>query len=175
MALGKHARISIGLFIVVGIALCLLWLLHTHSLVSYRTKPPPSESKSLVATTSVPVLPATIASSTIRFEVVRTVVEQQQGLSGREVIPDNYGMLFVFAQKGKYGFWMKDMLASIDMVWLTDKGAIVSITPSVTPATYPNVFYPPYPIKFVIETQAGFAARQGWKIGTVVPIPPTVL
>lgn len=29
----------------------------------------------------------------------------------------------------------------------------------------------PHPIKYVLETRAGFAAEKGWKVGTIVPLP----
>ena len=107
----------------------------------------------------------------MRYEVVTTEAAQEQGLGGRAVIPDNYAMLFVFAKDDTYGFWMKDMLTSIDMIWLSDNGTIVKIDDSVSPDTYPAVFYPPQPVKYVLETKAGFAREHGWKVGTKVQLP----
>ncbi len=82
-------------------------------------------------------------------------------------------MLFVFPKEDRYGFWMKDMLTSIDIIWLSDTGSILGIEASASPATYPNVFYPPEPVRYVLETRAGEAARRGWIVGTVVPLPAT--
>lgn len=107
----------------------------------------------------------------VSFEVATSTAAQELGLGGRAVIPDNYAMLFVFAQDGRPGFWMKDMLVPIDMVWLTDNGTIATITPSVAPSTYPSVFYPSEPIRYVLETRSGFAQEKGWKIGTIIPLP----
>ena len=107
----------------------------------------------------------------VNFEISSTTAEQDQGLGGRAVIPDNYAMLFVFPQDAQYGFWMKDMEAPLDMVWLTNNGTIASITPDVAVNSYPNVFYPPEPILYVLETRAGFAAEKGWKAGMKIALP----
>ena len=51
-----------------------------------------------------------------RFEIVTTTKAQVSGLGGRINIPNDYGKLFVFKKKEKYGFWMKDMLTPIDII-----------------------------------------------------------
>jgi uncharacterized membrane protein (UPF0127 family) len=107
----------------------------------------------------------------MRFEVVTTQADQERGLGGRSVIPQDYGMLFVFPQDGKVGFWMKDMLVSIDIVWLDDDGTILGIEDSVSPDTYPQTYYPPQPVKYVLETRAGEMERRGLSVGSQVELP----
>ncbi len=107
----------------------------------------------------------------IHFEIATTTAAQEEGLSGRASIPSNYGMLFVFHSDKRYGFWMKNMLTSIDIIWLSDNGTIIGIENSVQPASYPNVLYPPQPIKYVLEMRAGEAQQRGWKIGTSILLP----
>ena len=107
----------------------------------------------------------------INFEVSSTSAQQEQGLSYRTNVPDNYAMLFAFPQDGQYGFWMKDMDVPLDMVWVTSDGTIASITPDIPADTYPEVYYPPEPIRYVLETRAGFAAEKGWKAGTLIALP----
>jgi uncharacterized protein len=107
---------------------------------------------------------------TLAIELADTPAKQVQGLSGRREVPDNYGMLFVFPRPSRHGFWMKDMLVPIDIIWLSDSGAIVGIEHSVSPNSYPTVFYAPQPVRFVLETRAGYADDHGWEIGTQVPI-----
>ncbi len=134
----------------------------------------------VIATSSAPAATVNTAKSAvnktavpppIRFEVVTTSAEQQLGLSNRAVVPDNYAMLFAFPTDGDYGFWMIDMLVPLDMIWLSDSGVILKIDADVSPATYPDVFYPPQPVKYVLETRAGFAAERGWVVGTKVALP----
>lgn len=137
------------------------------ALVVFLTPASPSVSytQGTAATTSAP-LPA------MRFEVVTTQAAQAQGLGGRSDVPENYGMLFVFPTDQRVGFWMKDMQVPIDIIWLSDTGAVLGIEDSVSPDTYPKAFYPPQPVKYVLETRAGEARRREWVTGSQVSLPP---
>ena len=75
-------------------------------------------------------------------------------------------MFFVFQKDGMYGFWMKDMLVPIDIFWLDDKGQVISIAEEVATSSYPNVFYPSAPARYVLETAAGFARTHAIATGT---------
>jgi uncharacterized membrane protein (UPF0127 family) len=109
------------------------------------------------------------------FEIADTPQAQQQGLSGRTNLPDTYGMLFIFDEPSRPGIWMKDMLTSIDIVWLSDTGVVVGIEHNVSPDTYqkvpPDVFYPPSPISYALEVRAGVASARGWVPGSVIALP----
>lgn len=109
------------------------------------------------------------------FEIADTPQAQQQGLSGRANLSDTYGMLFVFDEPSRPGFWMKDMLVPIDIVWLSDTGVVVGIEHNVSPDTYqkvpPDVFYPPSQVSYALEVRAGLAASRGWSVGSVIVLP----
>jgi uncharacterized membrane protein (UPF0127 family) len=102
----------------------------------------------------------------LKLEYALTEAEREKGLGDRADVPDNYGMLFVFAQNDRYGFWMKDTLVPLDIYWLNDKGQVVSMVLEVAPSTYPNVFYPAQPARYVLETAAGFGVRHQIATGT---------
>ena len=112
-------------------------------------------------------LPATgeFGGVSLMIELATTTATQEQGLSGRKNVPDDYGMLFVFQKADKYGFWMKDMLVPVDIFWLDAQGQVITIAQNVAPTTYPNVFYPISPARYVLETAAGFAARHAVSTG----------
>lgn len=112
----------------------------------------------------------TTDNTTFSIERADTIERQTKGLSGRSTIPANYGMLFVFPTAERRGFWMKDMSVPIDIIWLSDNGKILGIEDSVSPNTYPDVFYPPVPVRYVLETRGGESKMQGWEIGTTIPI-----
>ena len=113
-----------------------------------------------------------VSEEAFRFEFADTAEERAQGLSGRADVPSGYGLLFVFPEKGMHGFWMKDMLVPIDMIWLADDGTVLSVDESVSPATYPASFHPPLPVSLVLETRAGEARARGWTTGARIPLPP---
>lgn len=105
------------------------------------------------------------------IERVEAPAAREQGLSGRADIPEDFGMLFVFPQKDTHVFWMKDMLAPIDIIWLLEDGTIAGIEPSVATSTYPNFFEAPVPVRYVLETKAGTARARGWGAGTQLSLP----
>lgn len=110
----------------------------------------------------------TFAGVSLRIELATTTVEKERGLGGRTSVPKGYGMLFVFPKDGFYGFWMKDTLVPLDMFWLDDQGRVVSVAREVATTTYPHVFYPAAPARYVLETAAGFA--RGHQVATGTPL-----
>jgi len=103
----------------------------------------------------------TIGGVSIAVEVADTEVLREQGLSGRSDIPDGKGMLFVFDTDGLWSIWMKDMRFPIDIVWADADGKVITVANNVAPETYPEVFSPSLPARYVLELPAGFAAAQG--------------
>ena len=103
--------------------------------------------------------PGTITGSvdgrTYAFEVRRTPEERAQGLSGRSGLADNEGMLFIFDYDARHGFWMKDMLFALDIIWLDADMNVVHAETDVSPDTYPRSFVPTVPARYVLEINAG--------------------
>jgi len=62
----------------------------------------------------------------------------------------------------------------IDIFWLDDNGQVVTMKQTVSPDTYPNVFYPSSDVKYVLETRAGFARDHQITIGSKLEgLPPS--
>jgi hypothetical protein len=59
--------------------------------------------------------------------------KRTKGLMGIPELKPREGMLFVFDAEASHGMWMKNMLISIDMVWLNGKKEIVAIEKSLPP------------------------------------------
>jgi uncharacterized membrane protein (UPF0127 family) len=110
-----------------------------------------------------------INSQTLQVEVARGKQEQQRGLGGRACIDTDQAMLFVFEKPGHYSFWMKDMLFSIDIIWISADRKVVGIENQVEPSTYPDGFVNKgQPAKYVLELKAGHAKALGIGLGTPV-------
>lgn len=118
-----------------------------------------------------PEIVTVVSDEGFEFEIVASSDARFRGLSGRTEIPSNYGMLFVFPEANRYGFWMKDMLVSIDIVWLTSDGTIVGIDAHASPESFPTPFYAPEPVTRVLEVRAGEAEAQGWRVGDRIALP----
>lgn len=110
-----------------------------------------------VGAISSPTWVLSFGSFTIPITIADTPVLQEQGLSGTLSLPAESGKLFIFDKPDFYGFWMKDMAYSLDIVWIDETMKIVGITKDVFPDTYPQVFYPPEKVRFVLEVNAGFS------------------
>ncbi len=147
--------------LIAGLALIIVIL--AALLIYTRVHAPAESSAADVVVSKAETLPREI-------ELADTQEKRMQGLSGRKDIADDYGMLFIFEEAAKHGFWMKDMLFAIDIVWLSDDGTIVHIEHSVSPASYPSVLAPAVPASFALETRAGYAKDHGWDTGTKLDI-----
>lgn len=96
----------------------------------------------------------------IIVEIVNTPETRKQGLSGRESISDSEGMLFEFdVTTADNCLVMRDMLISIDMVWMNENREVVTVTPAVAPETYPDTFCPEQPAKYSLELASGNAEK----------------
>ncbi|RJQ33749.1 DUF192 domain-containing protein [Candidatus Parcubacteria bacterium] len=100
--------------------------------------------------------------------VADTPAKQELGLSGREGLGFNEGMLFVFEKDDEYAFWMKDMKFAIDIIWIDASGKVVHIEPNLTPDTYPHTYRPDVPARFVLEVNAGFVERNNVQVGSMM-------
>ena len=68
-----------------------------------------------------------IAGQIIRVELALTQEEQKRGLSSRKELKENEGMLFIFPNEAFQGFWMKNTLIPLDVIWISGEGKVVDI------------------------------------------------
>ncbi len=120
------------------------------------------------ATSSALLTPLYAPRGTVHAMIADTDASREQGLSGHAPLPANAGMLFVFDTPGQYGFWMKDMNFSLDMVWINADKTVAGVTKDLSPDTYPSIFMPPNPIQYVLEIDAGSADSLGLVPGASV-------
>ena len=104
----------------------------------------------------------------IYVTIADTDALREHGLSDRASLGDDQGMLFTFPIAQMPGFWMKDMHFPLDMVWIDASSTVVGVTENISPATYPNVFYPPSLVTEILEINAGAAQKFGIATGTVL-------
>lgn len=97
-----------------------------------------------------------IGRKEILVEVADTPEKREKGLSGRDFLPENQGMLFVFERPDYWGFWMKGMKFPLDFVWIRGE-EIVEIEENIQPEDFqpPQVLRPKTPVDKVLEINAG--------------------
>jgi len=111
-----------------------------------------------------------INDTIIYTERASSITEQERGLGGRDVLPENNGMLFVYDEPEIRSFWMKDMLFPIDIIWIDGDKKITGVTKNITPDTFPQKFSSKVPVQYVLEVNAGFSDDNNIKAGDAVDI-----
>ncbi len=92
--------------------------------------------------------------------------ERTKGLSGREGLPENRGMLFVFDNDAKHSIWMKDMKFNIDAVWLDENKYVVDVNKNLMPSSYPKNYRPKTNARYILELPSGQVDARNITIGT---------
>ncbi|MBU0612056.1 DUF192 domain-containing protein, partial [Patescibacteria group bacterium] len=97
-----------------------------------------------------------IARKTLKVGIALTKEEQKEGLSGKDILRDDEGMLFVFSNPEKYAFWMKNMNFPIDIIWIGEDLRVIYVKKDARPESYPEVFVPTENATYVLEVISGF-------------------
>jgi uncharacterized protein len=119
----------------------------------------------------------TVGTHSLTVEVVNNDATRAQGLSGRERLQDDQGMLFDMRNTNidRPSFWMKDMRFGLDLIWIKNN-RVVGITKNVpaptenTSTTSLPTYPPPAPVDMVLEVNAGWAEIHNLKVGDAVEI-----
>ena len=115
-------------------------------------------------------MPLTIRSSTgvHRFtaEVAATAEEQRRGLMFRRSLAGDHGMIFPFDPPREVGFWMKNTVIPLDIIYIRADRTIARITHAkaldLTPLPSGE------PVAAILEIRSGRAAELGIREGDVV-------
>jgi uncharacterized membrane protein (UPF0127 family) len=106
----------------------------------------------------------------IKVEMADTPAAREKGLSDRDLMERENGMLFIFQEKGGYGFWMKDMRFPLDIMWLGEDKTVVLIKENLQPCKPAEC--PLHGLNvtslYVLETNANFARKNNITEGTKV-------
>jgi len=123
----------------------------------------------LIACTSGPT--AELGDAKVNLELAATPSERAKGLRHRESLGENDGMLFVFEKESILGFWMKNTLISLDMIFIDSNNKIVDIMTAVPCEKDPCKSYTPQAeSKYVLEVNAGFAEKHNIQIGDEIKL-----
>jgi uncharacterized membrane protein (UPF0127 family) len=100
-------------------------------------------------------------------EVAQTPEEQSQGLMFRQSLAPDRGMIFPFEEVRPAGFWMKNTLIPLDMIWIGPDRKISGIAENTVPMSLDSVDSPG-PVTAVLEIAGGRSAELGVKVGDKV-------
>lgn len=69
----------------------------------------------------------TIGDKKYKVEIADTPKKQEKGLMGRESLPEDQGMLFIYDEPQDLSYWMKNTLISLDIIFIDDDMEVVSV------------------------------------------------
>ena len=116
-------------------------------------------------------VPLTIRSATgehrFTVEVAATPEQQARGLMYRRSLADGRGMIFPYDPPQPVGFWMKNTLIPLDIIFIRADGRIAQIAANTVPHSLEPVASGE-PVATVLEIRGGRAAELGIRAGDLV-------
>lgn len=115
---------------------------------------------------------ACINTKCFNIEVANTNEEKALGLSGREFLPENSGMLFPYPEGAIPGFWMKDMNFALDIIWINSGMRISEIVKNIEPCSpdFCPIIFPSEEIIYVLEINSGLSNKYGLNTGDFIQL-----
>ncbi|HEY9037769.1 MAG TPA: DUF192 domain-containing protein [Roseovarius sp.] len=104
------------------------------------------------------------------IELADDEAERAQGLMHRETMPQGAGMLFVYPEARTVGFWMKNTLIPLDMIFLDVTGTVTQVHSNAVPGDLTPIMGGD-DVKAVLEINGGLAERMGIAPGTQLRHP----
>jgi len=105
-------------------------------------------------------IPLTIASYSVNVELVADPESRACGLSNRNSLPDNQGMLFVFPAERSLSFWMRDTIFPLSIAFV-DRHKIVMGTLEMEPLKTHAFYRSREPGLYALEMPAGWFSARG--------------
>jgi uncharacterized membrane protein (UPF0127 family) len=130
-----------------------------------------TKSEELNATSLPDKVKISINNVILQADVALSSEEQTKGLSIKNSLKSNEGMIFPYESPRTLSFWMKDMKYPIDILWLDADKKVVHIEEGLqacSPLLPCPSYTPDVKAQYVLETVAGFSSANGITTGTPV-------
>lgn len=105
----------------------------------------------------------------VAVEVADTQAARTRGMMWRNSVPDGTGMLFIFPSLDEHGFWMRNTLVPLDMLFLDASGQVVGVVAQAEPRSDDHRTVG-RPSLYVLEVAGGWAERRGVGAGARVEL-----
>lgn len=111
----------------------------------------------------LPAIALSVNGHKLTAEVANTEASRSQGLMHRRILPENRGMLFVFADVSRHAMWMMNTHLPLSVAFLDEQGVIINIADMKphTQDTHPAA----RPARYALEMNRGWFAKRGVKPG----------
>lgn len=101
------------------------------------------------------------------LEIADTDQKRSAGLMYRKDFPADRAMIFVFGEERPVMMWMANTPLPLDMLFIRNDGSIARVAENTVPFSK-DIVASGEPVAFVIEVNAGIAAKLGIKAGDTV-------
>ena len=101
------------------------------------------------------------------LEIADTDQKRSAGLMYRKDFPADRAMIFVFGEERAVMMWMANTPLPLDMLFVRNDGSIARVAENTVPFSK-DIVASGQPVAFVIEVNAGIAAKLGIKAGDTV-------
>lgn len=101
------------------------------------------------------------------IEIAMTPQEQAKGLMHRTQMDEDSGMLFYFSGEAERGFWMKNTLIPLDLIFIKADGKIHHIHENAIPHDLTSI-RSNGPVAAVLEINGGLSQKLGIAVGNQV-------
>lgn len=115
---------------------------------------------------ALPLMELTAGFHRIEAEVAANNSARMQGLMQRKSMPQQHGMLFVFAQDAQHCMWMRNTFIPLSVAFLDAGGRIINVE-EMQPQTETN-HCAAQPARYALEMNAGWFAQRGLKAGDAI-------
>lgn len=118
-----------------------------------------------------------INDSKLNVEIADTESKRNKGLSGRNSLGVDEGMLFIYPNLGKHAFWMKGMKFPLDFVWINNR-KVIDLIPGVPPPVAGekdqdlSIYTSKFDADKILEVNVGVINRLNIKIGDTIKLSP---
>lgn len=119
------------------------------------------------------LFPLTIGQARVRVEVAASSAERELGLMHRDSLPWERGMLFVFPDKRRMSFWMKNTRIPLSIAFMRSDGEVAEIL-DMQPMTE-RTHLSKSPGRFALEVNQGWFDKEGVGVGDRLVGLPRIL
>jgi uncharacterized membrane protein (UPF0127 family) len=118
------------------------------------------------AAAELPEIALSVNGHKLIAEVASTDPARSQGLMHRRILPENRGMLFVFAEVSRHAMWMMNTHIPLSVAFLDERGVIINIADMKphTQDTHPAA----RPAKYALEMNRGWFEKRGIRPGAMI-------
>lgn len=109
----------------------------------------------------------------ISVEIASDEAQRELGLMYRTQLGEKQGMLFVYPDQAIRQVWMKNTLLSLDVLFLSDDGHIISILTKLEPCVNDpcSIYDSQKAAMYMLELNAGFVDNNQIKTGQQLRLP----